>query len=986
MKNKHLLFAVTLVLAAGLTGFSQTDRGGQIELTGDSGQKVLSLDPQNPDNYVMARRVNQYTGTINVADLVRAQAQVRELNKKGMNSFGMTWDELGPNNVGGRTRALLIDKDDSNVLIAGSAGGGVWKTTTRGTSWTQSVTTNGELFENQVVSCITQAANGDIYFGTGEGFAQANGEPDNQYFGVAGQGIYKSTDRGNTFTRLESTWNNAASQEAFVWVNAIASDPNDANKLYAATRKGLRISTDGGANWINPIEGLDSVAQDVAVGSDGTVIASVYNIAYLSPSGAPGTFVKKSEVNGVSLGLINETADLRRLKFAFAPSDPNYIYCVAAGRGTNGSIDNIYQSIDKGETWSVIGPGGSSSFNPVSSVGDYNLALAVDPSNPKFIMMGGGNMWTWSYATGWERITLDEPTILRRQGFYVHINQHVIAWNQTNTDEVYVGTNGGITTTSNKGVTWNDLNRNYNVTQFLSVAFSNKGEVLGGSLDNGILYIDFQGNDPMYANWWGGNVFSSFLGFRHGGEVEMSMLDPNIKFFTTPGGTLHRRVITEGQVTTRQNFYPYANGGAFITPIAIWESWNDPMSWDSINFIADRDYAAGETLVVESGIGARPLLKVLDEALAIGDTVKIQDTYQGMMAIGKNDKASIKVNRKALSMRSDLQVWHTVINRTLFDDRSGTGNDDKIIELEFSSDGNHLFAAAWMNDDQIYKIFRISNLENARSRSTMNTLTGFDPTTGERTYVQTSTEIGKFEQIPTSITVDPTNANNVIVTTGNYGNDSFVYLSTNATEAADSTMAFTSIQSNLPQAPAYTAMFNDRDHKEVIIGTEYGVYSTTDVFAGTPTWSSENGNGMQILPVMELDQQHLENNVERGVENHGTIYAATFGRGLWKSESFSTKGATSTALAVNQLSTIEVNIMPNPVEDYAQLTYKLDESSDVEFHVFDISGKMVKHVVLDDQTAGQHQTNFDVNKMQAGTYMIRMTADGQQTTTKFLVK
>ena len=256
-------------------------------------------------------------------------------------------------------------------------------------------------------------------------------------------------------------------------------------------------------------------------------------------------------------------------------------------------------------------------------------------------------MWTWSYATGWERITLDEPTILRRQGFYVHINQHVIAWNQTNTDEVYVGTNGGITTTSNKGVTWNDLNRNYNVTQFLSVAFSNKGEVLGGSLDNGILYIDFQGNDPMYANWWGGNVFSSFLGFRHGGEVEMSMLDPNIKFFTTPGGTLHRRVITEGQVTTRQNFYPYANGGAFITPIAIWESWNDPMSWDSINFIADRDYAAGETLVVESGIGARPLLKVLDEALAIGDTVMIQDTYQGMMAIGKNDKASIKVNRKA---------------------------------------------------------------------------------------------------------------------------------------------------------------------------------------------------------------------------------------------------------------------------------------------------------------------------------------------------
>ena len=347
MKNKHLLFAVTLVLAAGLTGFSQTDRGGQIILTGDSGQKALSLDPQNPDNYIKARRVNQYTGTINVADLVRAQAQVRELTRKSSNAFGMVWDELGPNNVGGRTRALMIDKDDPDVLIAGSAGGGVWKSTTRGTSWSKSVTTNGELFENQVVSCITQAANGDIYFGTGEGFANADGEPDNAYFGVSGQGIYKSTDRGNTFSRIQSTWNDAASQEAFVWVNAIAADPNDANRIYAATRKGLRMTTDGGATWTNPIEGLDSVAQDVAVGSDGTVIASVYNIAYLSPNGDPGTFVKKSEVKGDENGLIKEADALVRLKFAFAPSDPNYVYCVAAGYKTNGQLDNIYQSKDK---------------------------------------------------------------------------------------------------------------------------------------------------------------------------------------------------------------------------------------------------------------------------------------------------------------------------------------------------------------------------------------------------------------------------------------------------------------------------------------------------------------------------------------------------------------------------------------------------------------------------------------------------------------
>ena len=268
MKNKHLLFAVTLVLTAGLTGFSQTSRTAGIELSGNSGKEVLSLDPQNPEKFMDARRVNQFTGTIDIEDLVRAQEQVRALSKKGSNSFNLSWQELGPNNVGGRTRSVLIDKDDASIILAGSAGGGLWKSTTRGTSWSKSVTTSGELFQNQVVSCITQAANGDIYYGTGEGFATADGAPKSEYFGVAGQGIFKSTDRGNTFTRLEATWGDAASREAFMFVNAIAADPTNANRIFAATNKGLRVSTDGGTTWTNPIPGMDSVAQDVVVTTD----------------------------------------------------------------------------------------------------------------------------------------------------------------------------------------------------------------------------------------------------------------------------------------------------------------------------------------------------------------------------------------------------------------------------------------------------------------------------------------------------------------------------------------------------------------------------------------------------------------------------------------------------------------------------------------------------------------------------------------------
>jgi len=992
MKNKHLLFAVALVLSAGLTGFSQTAIQSQFELIGDSGEKALNLDPMNPETYMKARRVNQFTGSINVADFVRAQNQARDLTLKGTKSLNMVWDELGPNNIGGRTRALLIDQDDPDLIFAGSVGGGFWKSTTRGTSWTKSVTTDGELFENQVVSCMAQASNGDLFLGTGEGLAQADGEPDNQYFGLSGQGIYKSTDRGNTFSRLASTWNNTETQEAFVWVNAIASDPTNASILYAATRKGLRVSKDGGTSWTNPIPGLDSVAQDVAIGSDGTVFASIDNIAYVSTDGT--NFVKISEIDGAEMGLINESDEITRLKFACAPSDPDMVYCVAVGLGTNSQLENVYQSKDKGQTWAIIGPGGATGsatgFQPFGTYGNYNIAISVDPSNADYIILGGANMFSWSYNTGWERITMDEPMPWSLMGYYIHRNQHVIAWSKSDPRTIYVGTNGGVSVTNNKGFNWNVVNRNYNVTQLFSVAFSNNGEVLGGSLDNGTLYIDYQGNDPMYANWWGGGDFSSFVSYRHGGEVAISMIDPNVKFFTTPGGTLHRRVVAEGQVTTRTNYWPRANGGAFISPVALWESWNDPKSWDTVNFIAERDYAAGETLIVESTLGKRPLKKVLEVPLVIGDTVKIQDTYQAMVAIGKNDGAAVKVNRGAINMSSsvDVQRWYSVVDRRpLLESKLGEANTgNQVIKIVFSADGNHMYTAIWISDDAVYKLYRVSNLENARSRSTMDATTGFDAMTGERTYVQTTTEIGQFTQIPTSIVVNPSNPDIVLVTCGNYGNDNFIYLATNATQAADSTMVFVPVQGNLPQAPIYTAMFNARDYNEVIVGTEFGAYSTSDIMAGTPTWSSENGNGMEIVPIMDLKQQQMENNVDRGIENHGTVYAATFGRGFWKSETFSSKGASGNPLVLNPLTNIKVSIMPNPVVDYAQIEFSLDNTTDVVFDIFDLSGKMVKSINMNNQTSGEHQISFDVNELEAGTYLIRMIANGQRTTAKFMVR
>jgi len=994
MKNKHLLFALTLVLSVGFTAFGQVARDGKTLLTDDGNRTVKDLDPMNTANWLNARRVNQYSGTVDIADIVRAQEQVKALSRKGGNSLNMAWNELGPNNIGGRTRAFLIDKDNADVCFAGSVSGGLWRTTTGGTSWEKTKTATGELFENLAVSSICQASNGDIYFGTGEGPAVTAGNIQDAHQGILGQGIWKSTDHGVTFSRLESTWSTTESKEAFVLVYALAADPTNASKIYAATTKGLRLSTDGGQSWVNPMTDI-TIAYDVKVASDGTVITSVGNIAYRSANGDAGSYTRVSAVDGLKNKLIQDK-DVSRMMFAFAPGDPNYVYCIAVGTTKSGTtitgypLSQIYQSKDKGLTWSVIGPGGSIYFQPLGTEGNYACALDVSPADPSFIMIGGKDMYTWSYKTGWERVTLDEPLDLPNRGFYVHRDQHVITFSKTDPNTVFVGTSGGVTVSNNKSLTWRTLNRNYNVTQFMTIAFSPKGEIIGGTMDNGILSMDFQGNDPKYAGWLGKNQFApdnTFLEFRHGGDCELSTLDPSFKFFTTPGGLIHRHMIIQDQISY-QLYYGVGTGGAWLSPMALWESFNDLKSWDTVRFIADRDYAAGETVVAQSIIKKHPLRKVLLQPLATGDTLKIQDTYQAILAFGKNGTACILTNRHPLS---GIELYkgqpYSMIPRKRLNApiTAPAPNVDQVVSIAFARDGNHLFGGLWDASEKRYKLYRISNLENARDRRSSDTGTAFDPITGLPTWKQTAATIGSFTQVITSIAVDPADPNKVLVSTGNYGNPNYIFRCTNALTASDSTENFTPIQGNLPQAPVYSVMYNTRNNNEVIVGTEYGVYSTSDIYAETPEWASENRNGMEIVPVFKIRQQQFDNNAEFGIENHGVIYAATFGRGAFTSDTFASKGGSSSS-KLTETSNIDVKITPNPVSDVATIRFNMANKSNIGFQIYDLQGKLVKTINLSNQPAGTNELSIDASALGAGTYLIRMTAGTQQSSSKFVVK
>lgn len=136
----------------------------------------------------------------------------------GFAQLGLNWQEVGPDDIGGRTRAVLYDKTDAtgNRIFAGSVGGGVFKSTDGGHTWSP-VNDQSGVFN---VSCMAQAADGSILVGTGERFFYRNLY---QYKSNAfkGTGLYKFSPTSNTFTLVKDS-------AVFGDINEVATHPTNA--------------------------------------------------------------------------------------------------------------------------------------------------------------------------------------------------------------------------------------------------------------------------------------------------------------------------------------------------------------------------------------------------------------------------------------------------------------------------------------------------------------------------------------------------------------------------------------------------------------------------------------------------------------------------------------------------------------------------------------------------------------------------------------
>lgn len=943
MKSRKLLIGLlTFMLTAGV--FTLTNSSAYGQFANKATVNGIGDGFDNGWNYMSALRNNQVTGTLNPNDVLNAMNQVSAT--RSTDAIGLNWSPLGPDNYAGRTRAILLSNKDAQykTLYAGSVSGGLWKSTTAGLTWNQ-IITDGIILN---VSTMAQAPNGDIYVGTGESFSS---DRFNKFSGFIGQGIYKSTD-GNSFVKLTSTdpgtFNDATAEWAFI--NKIAAGTN--NMVYAATNSGLKISADGGQTWVKASAGgveLTSASTEVDVATDGTVIASVGNQVYKSANGAADNFVLISGGEGETA---LPHAGMSRIELAFAPSDPNYIYAVLVGDGTQGGfvrgqLAGIYVSKDKGATWRLVGPGASIQFNVFGNAantthyGDYVASVIVNDTNPDMVFVGGVNLWAGAKVleTGfyqWQQMTAGPANRF-----------HNVLFDPIRPLVAYMATDQGLYTTNDYFFNIIPLNRNYRTSMFYSVAADDKGRVMGGTQGNGVLFIDKEGNSEQAAL----QIYPGFVG----GSVEFSMINPEAIFYSSTAGLMERSgdlgeaIANEFVGTDISN----ANTGVFNTPIRIYENFNNTKSLDSVTYIAEANHAAGDIVTVRSKSDRFPFNHTLAQAITKGDSVKVQDIITSRFFVGVTN--AVYMTKEVLNMGA-IPTWWKIANITGIP-----------TTLAYSKDANFLFVGT-----QEGKVYRIANLAMAN--------TGERADVSNPTCIVSTTLIEDFAgRYVTSIAVDQRNDGRIVVTLGNYGNNEFVFMSANALDLEPS---FISIQGNLPKMPVYSSLF-ELTTSNLLIGTDFGVYTATSLNANT-NWTAEN-QGMGALPIMAIRQQTVTRPITESmgpITNTGAIYLASHGNGIFENRMYVGMGELP---QISKRQTELVSVYPNPVKNTINFLLSTEKSTTAVAKVYDLRGNIVIVKDLGTLMSGANKVTIQAEQLKPGSYLMQVIMDNQVLKAKFVV-
>ena len=442
------------------------------------------------------------------AQIAKLKAETAQANRTNTLNFNIV--PRGPNNFGGRTRAIGIDIRNSQIMLAGGVSSGVFRSTNAGATWVR-VSPTGQI--HNVTALVQDPRVGfqdTWYYGTGE----ASGNSASLGSAYRGHGIYKSIDNGLTWQPLTTTQSVLESfDNAFDYTHKLVIDPTNGN-IYAAASNTIQRSTNGGATW-SAVLGTYTTSNytDVIVTPTGVIYAAlegedVNEGLYRSTTGALGTFTK---IAGTISGIVTPAAwstanNYGRMVLAYAPSNPDIVYILYHNNLTSNCTTplteaKLFKYVHSTTTFTNLSgnlpneAGCSSGNDPFAVQGGYDLVVAVKPNDPNTVFIGGTNAYRstdgFTTNTNTRRIGgyASAASYAKYPNHHPDIHSFVFATNDNNT--LYCGNDGGIQKAdiSTTNVVWTSLNNNYVTFQYYHVDLNPNtagGTVLGGGAqDNG---------------------------------------------------------------------------------------------------------------------------------------------------------------------------------------------------------------------------------------------------------------------------------------------------------------------------------------------------------------------------------------------------------------------------------------------------------------------------------------------------------------------
>ena len=620
MNKKNLLFLPIIILILGAAALFIFKTNNTVVVQKQSFAKAsigIADDPYGRIEFERQMLVDPATGKI--PENIRAKElefsktlpRVEDVSlrkTKGINT--LTWSKRGPINRGGRTRALGIDvrtQTAPNItIIAGGVSGGIWKSTNNGATWTN------KLHPDSIhsITCIAQdtrtGQENTWYVGTGEAQGSAGGGGSALF---RGDGIYKSTDNGETWTLLASTSDGKIQSFSNQWryINNIAVN-KATGSVFAAAINGVQRSQNGGTSWTTNLSGLSNATMsDVQITSTGVLYATV-------PSGLTDAGINRSSNDGTTWTNITPAgfpSVYGRNVLAIAPSNENIVYFwVYTATGSTGTQlwKYTYVSGDgtgAGGTWTNLTsnlPAKSGSVDGTNVQGSYNMVMKVKPDNADFVLIGGTNLYRTfdGFATS---VTSTGPTnwiggyaLANNVSQYAnhHPDQHSLVFLNSDPKVVYSGHDGGISKTTDDSastVTWTDLNTGYVTSQFYAIDIdpttANDPVIAGGMQDNGN-YLTF--STIFSTNWvdWNHGGDGAFAAVRKTGSNEYTI------YLEAQKGWLWRQKYDAAGSRTGDSFIQpsYTAEFKFVNPFIL-----DPNNKDIMYF------AQGDSVLRSNDVG-----------------------------------------------------------------------------------------------------------------------------------------------------------------------------------------------------------------------------------------------------------------------------------------------------------------------------------------------------------------------------------------------